>query len=61
MFPRRYFPGYYFAPRYFPQSQGVTPTPLATPRSRSIVVTQDTSKSQISILILPLSLLGDAQ
>lgn len=27
MFPRRYYPGRFYAPRYFPQSKGDTPTP----------------------------------
>ena len=26
MFPRRYFPGRYYAPRFFPQSQGIVPS-----------------------------------
>ena len=28
MFPRTYFAGYYFPPRYFPQSQGQQPNLL---------------------------------
>lgn len=31
MFPRRYYPGRLFAPRYFPQSRGTTPGVTAFP------------------------------
>lgn len=30
MFPRRYFTAWYFAPRYWPQSQGQAPAPPVT-------------------------------
>jgi len=38
MFPRRYFPGVYFAPVYFPQSQGSGPVTTGTAHQAGFMV-----------------------